>query len=196
MRIIDKNKDYYDYFQNIYIDNTFTFDRRGSHPYTRDEFIRNPYYGHPTHLLLQVCNNFWLIKITWIATQGYYRTEYDYSLELENKWVDYNAPRKQLSLLGIIKATEKAEHDKLICDYNKQFRLEGTRYIPYFCTPILKDIGIPSVVDGFEIYKALEEFFGTEKTASERSEAVGTTNEDKILSHGFDTKSSFRGKNT
>lgn len=196
MRIIDKNKDYYDYFQNIYRDNTFTFDRRGSHPYTRDEFLHNPYCGEPTHLLLQVCNNFWLIKINWTVTEGYfYRTIYDYSLELEDKWVDYNAPRVELSLIGIKKVLGKKD-PKLIYDYNKHYEWDGKKYIPYFCTPILKDIGIPSVVDGFEIYKALEEYFGTEKTASERTEAVGTTNKDKILSHGFDTKSSFRGKNT
>jgi hypothetical protein len=33
-----------------------------------------------------------------------------------------------------------------------------------------------------------------EKSKLETTEAKGTTNDDKIIMHGFDTKTSFRGK--
>lgn len=36
MRIIDKNSDFYDYFQNIYYDNSLTFDRRSSFILTKE----------------------------------------------------------------------------------------------------------------------------------------------------------------
>ena len=36
MRIIDKNTDFYDFYQNLYPDKTFTFDRRDSYLLTKD----------------------------------------------------------------------------------------------------------------------------------------------------------------
>ena len=60
--------------------------------------------------------------------------------------------------------------------------------------PILKNTGIASLVDPMEIYLSLEEYFSMEKTANERTDAIGLTNDDKITNHGFDLKTSFRGK--
>jgi hypothetical protein len=45
------------------------------------------------------------------------------------------------------------------------------------------------------IFYAIEEHFSMEKTASETTEAKGTTDEDKIAMHGFDVKKSFRKMN-
>lgn len=60
--------------------------------------------------------------------------------------------------------------------------------------PLLKSCGIGACIDPQEIYDAFDEYFSMEKTASERIDAEGTTNNDKIVNHGFDTKTSFRGK--
>ena len=38
MRIIDSNKDYYDFWQNIWRDDTVTFDRRDSYDLSKEEF--------------------------------------------------------------------------------------------------------------------------------------------------------------
>ncbi|MBR1796487.1 MAG: hypothetical protein IJ757_00510 [Clostridiales bacterium] len=62
--------------------------------------------------------------------------------------------------------------------------------------PLLKECGISTCVDPMDVYMAFDEYFSMEKTASERSDAKGTTNNDKIINHGFDTKVSFRGKVT
>lgn len=60
--------------------------------------------------------------------------------------------------------------------------------------PILKACGIANLVDPMDFYLALDEYFSLEKQASERTDAEGTTNNDKIVNHGFDTKTSFRGR--
>ena len=63
MRIIDKNKDFYDYLQGIYPDRLLVFDRTGSFVLTKQalcgcipEHARRP----GCFVLLQVCNTFWL----------------------------------------------------------------------------------------------------------------------------------------
>ena len=60
--------------------------------------------------------------------------------------------------------------------------------------PLLKACGIGNLIDPIEIFTAIEEHFSLEKTEAERTEPLGATNNDKIIMHGFDTKSSFRGK--
>jgi hypothetical protein len=54
--------------------------------------------------------------------------------------------------------------------------------------------GIVNCVDAHQIYLAFEEYFALEKSSTERREPLGTTDIDKIESHGFDKKTSFRGK--
>ena len=60
--------------------------------------------------------------------------------------------------------------------------------------PILKACGVGNIIAPIEMFCAIEEYFSLEKTESERTEAIGTTNDDKIIMHGFDTKTSFRRK--
>ena len=60
--------------------------------------------------------------------------------------------------------------------------------------PLLKGCGIANLIDPFTIFYAIEEYFSMEKTSSETTEPKGATNDDKIVMHGFDTKTSFRGK--
>lgn len=60
--------------------------------------------------------------------------------------------------------------------------------------PLLKGCGIANLIDPFTIFYAIEEYFSMEKTDSETTEPKGATNDDKIIIHGFDTKTSFRGK--
>ena len=59
--------------------------------------------------------------------------------------------------------------------------------------PILRDTGLSTIINAIDIFTAIEEHFSLLKTESERTEPIGSTNDDKIIMHGFDTKSSFRG---
>lgn len=205
MRIIDKNKDFYDYMQYKYFDDTFTFDRTNSYIMTKEDIIsylplsirgtKKPYY-----VLLQICHTFWLFELTVAFSDTCYKP-IDYSLSLFATWSNFNSKREMLKLSSIefrwgvkpndyiylIDTNDYNEHHI----YNKFYIYKGNdkeeRNIP-----ILKDIGIASVVNAFDIYNALEMYFSEEKTANERTEAIGATNDDKIVAHGFDTKTSFR----
>ena len=60
--------------------------------------------------------------------------------------------------------------------------------------PILKECGIAGMVNPLDIYLAFDEFFSLEKTSQERTASIGITDKEKIENHGFDSKTSFRGK--
>ena len=78
--------------------------------------------------------------------------------------------------------------------YTKVTSCKGRDITEKLHIPILKACGIGSIIDPLEMFCAIEEHFSLEKTASERTDAIGSTNDDKITMHGFDTKTSFRGK--
>ena len=238
MRIIDKNRDYYDYLQDP--TDTLVFDRRGSFILTKEIFInRLMLYTRKCHglseyhnILLQCGGTFWLLLITIIPDVrefgwGCYPKIRDYSFDLLATWKDYSKPNVLLNLgfchneeygygydykcksykdMKIIRkevnpdiiVTNFKRHSRVFSDSVSLFstyhtvngsgeRLEST-------IPILKDSGIASVVDPLELFCAIEEYFSIEKTSSERTEAIGVTDNDKIVMHGFDTKTSFRGK--
>ena len=60
--------------------------------------------------------------------------------------------------------------------------------------PILTACGIATIISADDMYNSIDEYFSLVKTASESTVAEGTTNNDKIVNHGFDVKASFRGK--
>lgn len=208
MRIIDKNKDYYDYIQYEYVDDTFTFDRRDSFVLNREGICNYTFLGRyrwmkpEFYLVLQVCNSFWILRLNPIEKNEFKITKY--SLELVAKFKDYNAKREMLKLFLIDSDIKKSEEEyvemikggnyKIVHTFNKatidrgDYKFKEEKHIP-----ILRETGIPSIIEGHEIYLALEEYFGAEKTANERTEPLGATNNDKITAHGFDLVSSFRG---
>lgn len=63
-----------------------------------------------------------------------------------------------------------------------------------YTIPLLSACGIANIVSPIDMFSAIEEYFSIEKTKAERTEPLGATNNDKIVMHGFDTKTSFRGK--
>lgn len=207
MKIIDKNKDYYDYIQFEYVDDTFTFDRRDSFILTKGGICNYTYLGRRIwmktdfYLVLQVCNSFWALKLNPIEKNDIQITKYN--LELIASFKDYNEKREMLKLSLIEANHVETKEEYLQMFKNKKYRIfhvfdkaiidrgdykfKEERHIP-----ILRETGIPSVIDGHEIYLALEEYFSAEKTASERTDPIGMTNNDKITTHGFDLISSFR----
>lgn len=117
MRIIDNNKDFYDYLQGVYPDDTTVFDRRDSYELSKDEFcsrFHSDFYRHfnprlhkmvsnpdrEKYLLLQVCNTFWFVLLTITADDSYGRCT-DYKLDLISTWKDYSKPRKLIELSHI-----------------------------------------------------------------------------------------------
>lgn len=221
MRIIDSNKDYYDYLQNVWRDETITFDRRDSYNLSKSEFAdafrddswRLSAYAKKLHgdrdkhkfVLLQVCNKFWLFDLLITKSNDYGRCQ-DYELHLNCSWQDYTCPAALIRLSAIhpdyinhfykhIETIKRGEYEELRV-FNKFTILKSkgnlddkdVRHIP-----ILKNIGIAAEVPPEEIFLALEEYFLTQRRNAERTESVGLTDIEKVTSHGFDAKTSFRG---
>lgn len=221
MKILDSNKDFYDFYQNIYRDNTYTFDRRDSFNLSRKDFASHFYYeqsrykwsldrGKNRCILLQVCNNFWLFKVTIDKTDSMGKC-IDYSISLIAQWKDYSVQTKLIELSHvrfILYSEEEISKNYELLIRTKDYKVEHvwnksivsrSHGISWDHTekhiPILKDIGIAGLVDPLDIYLALEEYFARKVTESERVESIGLTDKEKIENHGFDTTVSFRGKN-
>lgn len=218
MRIIDSNKDYYDFYQNVYMDNTFTFDRRDSYNLSKEEFASNFYvdgikFYHieenkenckHKYILLQICNTFWLFDLYITKYDSYGRCE-DYELSLLHTWKNYNKDCKLIELTQVKFSwwADKLNNMLDLINFNNHkvlkvfndFTLYRDNIIEKKHTPILQNIGIASLIPPLDIYLALEEYFSTIKTKSERRESIGLTDKEKIENHGFDLVTSFRGKN-
>ena len=103
MKIIDKNTDFYDYLQNVYRDNSITFDRTDSYLLTKSMLCDKLYGNHSAlhdHnlLLLQVCNTFWLFltEVTEIDNNNPYcdTRPSNYRVELLATWKNYSKTTK------------------------------------------------------------------------------------------------------
>lgn len=234
MRILDKNTDYYDYLQNIYRDDSLTFDRTDSYLLTKEIMCKHLVvprtYGAVSKyrkketsnfLLLQVGNAFWLflVKITGINE---YDQVTDYSFELIANWKNYDKTRVliQMDIISFkwqitTQLSDRSwdsgydlnklfnKRDILVqAVNNNEYRVERKidKHTIYQSKPVdkhiplLKACGIARFIDPLDIFLSFEEYFSLEKTAAERTDAIGTTNKDKVENHGFDVKTSFRGK--
>lgn len=174
-------------------------------------------------VLLQICNTFWLFLVEITKMDDYDRAE-DYTIELLETWRNYDKKRVLCSLdviefgygiMGQLSAgywfdgydPEKIREKRSVLvqavDTN-DYRLKSSinKHIIYHGNdekvekhiPLLKACGIAGLIDALDVFLSFEEYFSLEKTASERRDPIGSTNDDKITSHGFDTKISFRGK--
>lgn len=72
-------------------------------------------------------------------------------------------------------------------DYDKRF---VTRTIPLFISS-----GFADKIDPLAMYTSLEEYFTSSIQDMERTESIGLTDREKVENHGFNPKTSFRGKN-
>lgn len=239
MRIIDKNTDFYDFYQNIYRDDSITFDRTDSFMLTKDficnklNYQFNSKVDNKRFALLQVCNTFWLFLINVTKIVDYERPV-DFKIELLNTWKNYNKNRCLIKF-NIIKFNYEVfnaisswdmknckysiNKDKLnskisifvdainknnyIEDYNldscsvKTSDNKSWEYEKQYKTkhiPILIASGFANFIDPLDMYLSIEQYFSFEKQSTERTESIGLTDKEKIESHGFDIKKSFRGK--
>lgn len=110
MKILDKNTDFYDFYQNVYRDDTYTFDRTASffitkemvcdiltHRYSR-RYWDKPHKGDLFLSLVQVCNDFWVIalEVSKVKDEEHIISDVDFTLISHFK--DYNKERKLISV--------------------------------------------------------------------------------------------------
>ena len=94
MRIIDKNTDFYDYIQNMYPDDSLTFDRTDSFVLTKEimcnhlvvrknysRYAQKKKITHHNFVLLQIGNAFWLFLVTITAIDEFDKPT-DYTIAL------------------------------------------------------------------------------------------------------------------
>jgi len=214
MRIIDKNTDFYDYLQYIYRDDTYVFDRRDSFMLTKEELCYHlGWYDHKktAYLLLQVCHSFWLFRAD-MEYDNIFAYAIDYSLTLVGTWKNYSAQRvlyklstikfdffkirrlpDEMSSSELIDAV-KHENYETVEVLNKFTIYNGDNTKKVKTIPLLSECGLSKYIEPLDIYLSLEEYFSLEKSSNERTEPLGTTNDDRVTRHGFDLKTSFRGK--
>lgn len=202
MRIIDKNKDFYDYFQEY--DSDIVFDRRNSHILTNEELnvwvLWSRHKADDKYFLLQIGYTNWLIlaKPTKINQDGYggYTVE-DFSLELVEMWKDYD---KSVDFkFGEIKThytleyltSKKFNHKTALIDDIKLGNFEYKNNFTEKSPIILNKTKLPSILNAQDVYLAIEEWLSHKKDDVVHD---SMTDKEKIVSHGFDTKVSFRGK--
>ena len=231
MRIIDKNTDFYDFWQGVYPDNSITFDRTDSFLLTKEIFCEHLSFvtSYPRHgrkqnfCLLQVCHSFWLFltDITDTTKCGFPK---DYTVELLATWKNYNSQRRLIRLdlidfdwyvcsglyigMGdhtydmekvrgriqtLIQAVDTGNLRVRASIDRHMIRKDGGEQIEKHI-PLLKACGIGSCMESLDIFLAFEEYFSLEKSSAEKTDSVGLTDHEKIGNHGFDTKTSFRGK--
>lgn len=176
----------------------------------------NKYY----FCLLQCGATFWLFNIIPIFKKNTFYSDkvVDYSIDFLDTWKNYNKPNKLLtidiiSFFSVYNYKQEDIHSEKIKenlkaainhnDYKHISSLDkSTKRVDYhnqaqkqeLTKPLLKACGIGNLIDPLEIFNAIEEYFSIEKTKAETTEPKGITNNDKIIMHGFDIKTSFRGK--
>lgn len=100
MRIIDKRRDYYDYLQEVYRDDSIVFDRTDSFMLEKSSiasFLLGERVGSCHFILMQVCNSFWLfiVQVTNVDKNGVVT---DYDINLLVTWKDYDKPRQLIKI--------------------------------------------------------------------------------------------------
>ena len=209
MRIIDKNKDYYDYLQCY--DDDVVFDRRGSYILTNQNIcdlwcvFREDFSDK--YLLLQVGYSYWLMiaKCESTAVSCTNASQcIDYSLELVNYWKDYNhfdslhfgTVDKHFSAEFLFskkwdwKSNLIDEIKRGNYEYKKDFTVDTYHKINDIKLVFCKT-KIPSVVMADDLYNAFDEYFSHLK---DDVKVDNMSDIEKVESHGFDKKTSFRGK--
>ena len=204
MQILDKNKDFYDFYQNIYIDKTYTFDRRKSVYFHKEEW--NDIFFNSArdyiYYVLQVGYSRYLYKITYIdVSTGWIIHLDNYKVELVKYWKNYDnlvdfefGIEEELESYGYKNYHPSYEKQNIDSLYNTELkktylyasRLKGRSY------PILYESGIASCTDSHQLYMDIEEWLSAQKEKELRTESKDITDKQKIVNHGFDTRESFR----
>ena len=201
MYILDKNKDFYDYYSHIYgEDKSITFDRRGSVLCTGDMIVgseRNTHHhwGEKTNTafrILEVGYIQYLIKVYDIVflndfNRQIYGKLQSYKMVIQHVYRNnehlYKTP---ISIHGM-----EAEWNYNAIEWIIPPRpVEDDKFTPIEL-PILADTVLTKLISPEEIWKELSNYISSLK--NDKNVDIGTTDIEKVVNHGFDKKESFRG---
>lgn len=191
MKILSKYKDYYDYLSGIYgEDPKIVLDRR---QFTKKEFSR------PEKITLYICGwiyegYFYKDKFYWgdnLKLLGKYYDKsndknYDFRFLRETKpFVEITNPDYRYGEVRVHVSKYK-DNEFINLKENSPIIIQSLRN-DYSKFPILKDLGISSVLPAQELYLMLTEWLSPKENTIDNR-----TNKEKILTNGFDLQTSFR----
>lgn len=197
MKIISKFKDYYDYLQGIWgVDELRVLDRTEFTPRT----INDVPFKKGELITLYVCD----LKVQGIydGTKFLYGEDLKpFEVEETNKYrwwdKDYNERDyitikldEELPTVSVLKKPTKVKDSpnrKLNCPILKPRIQDVYQAQDYLKHPVLKDYNFGSAIPPEDIWLLLSDWLGQEKVIPNKQ-----TDKEKILSAGFDLKSSFR----
>ena len=204
MQILDKNKDFYDFYQNIYIDKTYTFDRRKSVYFHKEDWNEIFYNNERNYIyyVLQVGYSRYLYKITYLGVSTGWIIHLDnYKVELVKYWKNYDnlvdfefGIAEELESYGYKNNSSRYEKQNIDSLYNTELKKTYLYYsrLKDRSYPILYESGIASCTDSHQLYMDIEEWLSAQKERELRTESKDITDKQKIVNHGFDTRESFR----
>ena len=215
MRIIDKNKDYYDYLAHqVDSDDGVTFDRRGSIPLRREDFFnilskhvkehnyhQHLYWFSPKEyseynklFAIRAGVALFLIGLKLEIDETDFRNCIlkSYTMELIKTFEDFDYRGKVLDIVSI--ECERHHMHALTKKKLKNIKLSELTIRNFGLQDdfyILKNIGIPAMIPPEQIYYSMETYLFSLKN-DRNCESTGLTDCEKIVNHGFNKKTSFR----
>lgn len=190
MILLRKRTDYYDYLIGIYgRDEKKVYDRKLDLTSDEVDFEDVSKWRNTNIFDLYVCNRMYRVEQ---VKKGVWELHKFHKVNTNYAGQRRHYRESQVSGLNdfeyYIPRPSRMMSDSPICikgTFHRQDNLEGL-------TPILSTFGIPSVLDAMELYSEVDMYISNLMSQEEvRGEQ---SNENKILSKGFDIKSSFRNQ--
>lgn len=200
MKIISKFKDYYDFLQGIYgIDEKIIYERHCEHKHTGSDRWEKGGVYKPLHISLKERHDgpdFLPIAVCGIIhCVYYYKGKFYFGKEVEQlsplvkalfgARSSFDIPREAVYVnkyhLTSTKLNEQENCPVLLTDHY------GDELHAIIKNPKLADFGFASYIDPKVLYLQVSNFLSREKPIVDKR-----TNVEKIISHGFDKKTSFR----
>jgi len=196
MKLLRKEKDYYDYIIGLYgIDELMIYDRRSNLIKLKDIKSYNQ-DKEPQSIKIAICNKIYQLYL--FQNKIYHTVEDLYELfykinNLSNTKLNYNNKNKSD---GIKLAQNRYDRYNIYTDVNIKFRQpvliqnENNSEYTNCRVPLLSSFNMAKYLDAKELYEQIIAFLGYLNDHPEIPNKQ--TDKEKIITHGFDIKTSFR----
>jgi len=197
MKILSKYKDYYDYLSDIYgVDPLLVLDRREFDviPSCDNEFIKLYICGYIIELYCKDGKFYCGDKLWQFDSPNKPIHSYKYS-KSELKKLVYIEDEKYGSYSRRFEGTYidpriRIDHEEFNNKYDCPILLQGP-YKDFHKYPILSELDIASFIPPEDMFKTISNWLSNKITIKE-NHIDNRSNNEKILSNGFDIKTSFR----
>ncbi len=209
MKIVSNYKDYYDFLQGIYgIDEKIVYERVCGTKNTKGDIVKSGVYK-PHHIeikdspeikfyILAICGIIYYVAV--FENRFYFG---DNALLIKFKSLDAEMDKKNMAVVKSMFNLRNPEAGEVVENHLSKTNINEKENCPVILVkrdrwnidnydiivfnPKLSDFGIGQVISPEAIYVMISNFLSREKTIVDNR-----TNIEKIITHGFDKKTSFR----